>query len=64
MPWTQLYSDGDLDSPLAEELGIAMVPTMILVGADGKVIDRNVLATDIDRLLSRQFTRSAKRNSK
>ena len=57
-------ADLHLDSPLAEQLGIAMVPTMILVGADGKVIDRNVVASDIDRLLSRQFRRSAKRNRK
>ncbi len=64
MPWTHLYAEGDLDSPLSEQLGVAMVPTMILVGADGRVIDRNLIAQDIDRLLSRQFNRSAQRGNK
>lgn len=64
LPWTQLFAEGGLDSPLSEQLGVAMVPTMILVGADGKVIDRSVLSQDIDRLLTRQFSRSAKRNER
>lgn len=62
LPWIHLYEEGGLDSPLSEQLGVAMVPTMILVGADGKVIDRNVLAQDVDRLLTRQFNRSARRD--
>ena len=55
LPWTHLYEDGGLDSPLAEQLGIALVPTMVLVGADGKVVDRNISAPDLDRELSRLF---------
>jgi thiol-disulfide isomerase/thioredoxin len=55
LPWFHLYEDGGLDSPLAEQLGVSVVPTMILVGADGTVIDRNVSAVDLDKILSREF---------
>ncbi len=55
LPWFHLYEEGGLDSPLAEQLGVSMVPTMILVGADGKVIDRNISASDLDKSLSKAF---------
>lgn len=55
LPWIHLYEEGGLDSPLADQLGVSVVPTMILVGADGKVIDRNLNSADLDKILSRQF---------
>ena len=55
LPWIHLFEEGGLDSPLAEQLGIALVPTMILVGADGKVVNRNISASDLDRELTRLF---------
>ncbi|MGI9516027.1 MAG: thioredoxin-like domain-containing protein, partial [Pirellulaceae bacterium] len=55
LPWTHLYAEGELDSPLAEQLGVSLVPTMILVDEDGKVVDRNVAAADLDRALNRQY---------
>ena len=59
-----LWEEGELDSPLSDQLGIAMVPTMILVGADGKVVDRSVMAQDLDKLLSRQFDKDASKPAK
>ncbi len=64
LPWTQLFAEGGLDSPLSEQLGVAMVPTMILVGADGKVIERSLLAQDLDKLLARQFSRTPERSAR
>ncbi len=55
LPWMHLFEEGGLDSPLAEQLGVTIVPTMILVGADGKVVSRNLTANDLDRALSREF---------
>ncbi len=55
LPWFHLYEPGGLDSPLAEQLGVSVVPTMILIGADGKVVDRNLSAIDLDKVLSREF---------
>ena len=41
-PWPHLFAEGGLDSRLANELGILSLPTMLLVGADGKVLTRNL----------------------
>jgi thiol-disulfide isomerase/thioredoxin len=51
LPWPQLYEPGGLDSRLAEEFGVLALPTMVLVGADGAVIDRNVSINDLERRL-------------
>jgi thiol-disulfide isomerase/thioredoxin len=52
IPWPQLIEEGGLDGRLAEEFGVLTLPTMVLVGADGRVIDRNVSINDLDRRLA------------
>ena len=49
LPWSQIYEPGGLDSRLANELGILTLPTMILVGKDGRVVNRNVHITELER---------------
>jgi thiol-disulfide isomerase/thioredoxin len=51
IPWVQLYEEGGLDGRLAEELGVLTLPTMILLDAEGKVVDRNVMITDLEKKL-------------
>jgi thiol-disulfide isomerase/thioredoxin len=51
MPWPQLHESGGLDGRLAEELGVLTLPTMLLLDADGKVVDRNLVITDLERKL-------------
>lgn len=51
MPWTQLANDHGLNGPLAVQLGIALVPTTILVGKDGLVVDSKVQVADLDARL-------------
>lgn len=51
LPWPQLHEPGGLDSRLAEEFGVLALPTMFLVDAEGKVIDRNVAITDLEKKL-------------
>ena len=48
LPWPVIFEDGALDSRPATELGIVQVPTMILIGKDGKVLDRNIRLADLD----------------
>ncbi len=48
LPWEQIYEEGGQDSPPANALGIITVPTMILVDADGKVVNRNIQASEIE----------------
>lgn len=52
-PWPQLYETGGLEGRLAAELGILTLPTMILVGKDGRVINRNVHAGELDAELKK-----------
>lgn len=51
LPWPQLYEPGGMDSRLAGELGILTLPTMILIDASGKVVRRDLHATEVDREL-------------
>lgn len=51
IPWSQMHEAGGLDGRLAEELGVLTLPTMILLDADGKVVDRNLVITDLERKL-------------
>ena len=53
LAWPQLYEAGGLDSPLATNLGVLTLPTMILVGKDGKVLNRNVNAGELDAELKK-----------
>jgi len=47
--WPQIFEPGGLDSRLANEMGILTLPTMILVGKDGKVVNRSVHITELER---------------
>ncbi|WP_116344407.1 redoxin family protein [Blastopirellula marina] len=53
LTWPQIYEDGGLDSPLATDLGVLTLPTMFLVGADGKVISRNIHVSQLDTELGK-----------
>ena len=48
LPWQQIFEEGRLDSRPANMLGIATVPTMILVDQQGKVVNRNIQAAEIE----------------
>lgn len=49
LPWAHIYEPGGLDSRLANELGVLTLPTMLLIDADGKVVNRGINAAEIDR---------------
>ena len=51
LPWPQIFEDGGLDSRPANQLGILTLPTMILVDAQGKVVNRNIQIAELDREL-------------
>ncbi len=53
--WPQIFSEGGLDSPLAIDLGVTSVPTMILLDTEGKVIDRNVNVADLRDYLEKKL---------
>jgi peroxiredoxin len=51
LPWPQLFEPGGPDSRYATELGILNLPTMILIDDKGKVINRNIHISELDREL-------------
>lgn len=52
--WPQLFEEGGLEaSRYAVELGIQIVPTMILVDKQGKVVNRNIRADELEAELQR-----------
>ena len=53
LSWPQLFEQGGLDSPLAANLGVLTLPTMILVGKDGRVLNRSVNAGELDAELKK-----------
>ena len=61
LPWPQLYEEGGFESRFAKEMGVVTVPLMILVGPDGKVINANIQAAEIEESLKQFDTRQAKK---
>ncbi len=53
LPWPQIFEEGGLDSPPANQLGILTLPTMILVDKQGKVVDRNIQTAELDGALKK-----------
>ena len=52
LPAINLFTPGGLSSsPLATYYGINILPTMFLVGKDGRVIDRSLQANDLEAAL-------------
>lgn len=51
LPWPQLHEAGGLDGPLAESFGVLTLPTMFLIDKNGKVVDRAVMITELEKKL-------------
>jgi len=50
LAWPQIFEAGGMESRLAIDYGIISLPTMFLVDADGKVVNRNLRsATELER---------------
>ena len=47
-PGIQLFQPGGLESSLANQYGIVVLPTMFLVGPDGKVVNRNIQIATVE----------------
>lgn len=61
LSWPQLYEEGGFESRYAKEMGIVTVPLMMLIGPDGKVINDNIQAAEIEDALKKLQTRQARK---
>jgi thiol-disulfide isomerase/thioredoxin len=55
LPWIILHDERGWDSPVAVDYGIMGIPSMFLVGKDGKVIDIHARGEKLQELLAEQF---------
>lgn len=53
MSWPQLFEAGGLDGRLANELGILTLPTMLLIDKNGRVLNRNIHAAELEDELAK-----------
>jgi thiol-disulfide isomerase/thioredoxin len=53
LSWPQLYDEGGLESRLANEMGILSLPTMLLIDKQGRVVNRNIHASEIEAELKK-----------
>ena len=60
--WIQLHAPGSVDgSPLAQQLGIATEPTVVLVDSLGKLVETNISLGSLEREIVREKRRTDKR---
>jgi len=52
-PWITIYEDGGLESRLAHEMGVLTLPTMMLVDASGRIVNRNVHISQVEAEIRR-----------
>lgn len=48
-PWPQIFEEGGLDSPMANSMGILTLPTMLLIDKQGKVVNRSIHISEVER---------------
>lgn len=53
--WPSIFQPGVFDSPVAKEFGILNVPTVFLVGRDGKVISNGMTINELKTTLAKPF---------
>lgn len=49
VPWAQIWEQGGLNGRPANALGIQTLPTMLLLDTQGKVVNRGIHVTELDR---------------
>jgi len=54
-PGTHLHQDGGLEGKLATDYGIMVLPHLILVGKDGKVLNRNLQLNSLEDEVKKQL---------
>ena len=53
LPWPQIHEAGGLDGDLANYLGIMSLPSMVLIGKDGRVVNNGIHSTELEAELEK-----------
>jgi peroxiredoxin len=57
--WSQIYEPGGMDNRLANDMGIINLPTMLLVGRDGTVLNNRMSAMELGPKLKELLRKSS-----
>jgi hypothetical protein len=55
--WPQIHEPGGLDGGLGIDFGIMVVPTMLIVDREGKVLNRNATIADLKSILAEKLAK-------
>jgi peroxiredoxin len=55
LDWPQIFESGGMESRLAIDYGIVSPPTMFLIDSSGKVVNRNVRAAELEKLVEKNL---------
>ncbi len=61
LTWPQIFETGGMDGRLAVDYGIISLPTMFLVDAQGKVVNRNLRIAELEKQLEKIYCRPSSR---
>jgi len=61
--WLQLHEPGGVEkSPLAHQLGVSTLPLVLLIDAQGKLVESNLAFGDLEREIQRELRRAKRSN--
>lgn len=61
--WLQLHEPGGVEkSPLAHQLGVSTLPLVLLVDAQGRLVESNLAFGDLEREIQRELRRAKRSN--
>jgi hypothetical protein len=56
-PGTHLFREGGMDSKYAVDYGVMMMPSLFLVGKDGKVVNRTLQVSNVEEEVKKQLAK-------
>ncbi|MBN1510753.1 MAG: TlpA family protein disulfide reductase [Phycisphaerae bacterium] len=59
LPWTQIWAEKGDEGPIAGLYGVGGIPATFLVGADGKVIERDLRGDELTKAVARETRKLA-----
>jgi thiol-disulfide isomerase/thioredoxin len=55
LPWTQAFLGGGIHGPIPGKFGVIAIPAFVLIGPDGKIVDRGMRGDDIMKAVAKAF---------
>ena len=53
LPWSQAFLGGGIHGPIPGKFGVVAIPAFVLIGPDGKIVDRGMRGDDIKKAVAK-----------